>query len=204
MSGTSDIQVRVGLPEESFGLLDPESADLVWTHPSPCVGVYHAEVAALFYEVLKPDRVAQVYCEPGQAAVWQEALFQAGFQDGPAYIIATVPHKHSAFCLRRHRLLVTALKGDPVAPTRPLPSVWHTDRVRTGKQQLHDLARDSLAAFTRPGGRIFDPYGGNGVLAVECARSGREALLLTQSQGEYAEVHRLLAEVRSQLSLPIG
>ena len=161
-------------------------ADLSWLKPT----------FRELYRVLRPDAFCVSFY--GWPRVEEFALAQkaAGFRPVGHFVYVKRYASNARYVEYRHESAFLLRKGNPV-PHEILPDVlpWHyTGNRRHPTEKPLSAIRPFIAAYSKPGDIVLDPFAGSGTTAVAAAEAGRRYVAI-ELESRYCAV--ALARLRS-------
>ena len=120
---------------------------------------------AQMHRILKPDAFAISFYGWNKVDLFMEAWKSAGFRP-VGHIVFRKPYASKArYLAYRHECAYLLAKGFPASPDRPPPDVldWQYSGNRLHPTQKPvGILKPLIAAFTRPGQLVLDPFAGSG------------------------------------------
>jgi site-specific DNA-methyltransferase (adenine-specific) len=158
------------------------------------------------YRVLKHDSFMYVICSTPDFYTYLSELSQIGFkcQQYPLFWVKQNVISHGLRgweYMRDYEPILLAVKGSPVLTMSTAPSAAYTSPAIHPALSIHpnekpvDVPLYYLNHCSYEGSLILDPFGGSGVTAEACIKSGRRYVII-ERQKEYADgIERRLAGV---------
>jgi DNA modification methylase len=148
------------------------------------------------YRILKPDACMVSFYGWPKTDLFFAAWKAAGFRVA-GHIVFNKPYaSKSAFLEYHHEQAFLLLKGRPAIPEHPVPDVidWkYTGNRLHPTQKPVSILKPLIAAFTRPGQIVLDPFAGSGSILAAAQILGRRFIGMDIDATHCATATRRLA-----------
>lgn len=154
------------------------------------------------YRLLKPDAFCVSFYGWNKADIFISAWKAAGFRVVDQFIFPKRYASSTGAIERRHEAAYLLAKGDPPNPAKPPPSVvpWqYTGNKLHPTQKPLGVLKPLIAAFTKPGQMILDPFAGSGSILIAAKQLNREAIGIEIDAGHYRTAHNRLNAQQARL-----
>lgn len=153
------------------------------------------------YRLLKRDAFAVSFYGWPKTDRFLEAWKEAGFRVGGHLVFRKRYASRSAFLEYRHEQAFLLIKGRPAFPAAPPADV--IDMPYTGNR-LHPTQKPIaalkplIAAFSRPGDTVLDPFAGSGSTLIAARQLGRHAVGIELDSQHHSTAARRLAHAQAK------
>lgn len=155
---------------------------------------------AAMYRLLKPDAFAVSFYSWNKADLFMRAWKRAGFRAAGHIVFRKRYASKKRFVEYRHESAYLLVKGNPACPDRPPPDVidWtYTSNVLHPTQKPVGILMPLIAAFTKPGDIVLDPFAGSGSTLAAAWLTGRNYIGIELDPGHAATASRRMIDLRN-------
>lgn len=148
------------------------------------------------HRTLKSDALCVSFYGWNKAHLFIDAWHRAGFQICGHIVFCKRYASASRFVQNRHEQAYLLAKGDPALPENPPPSLIefsYTGNTLHPTQKPTSALKPLIAAFTKPGDIVLDPFCGSGSTLAAAQALGRDYIGI-----EISYLHHLTALRRLQ------
>jgi len=152
---------------------------------------------AQIHRVLKPDSLCVSFYGWNKIDLFMAAWRQVGFQPVGQIIFRKSYGSSCRYLSYRHEGAYLLAKGFPPFPDRPPPDVidWHYsgNRLHPTQKPVQSL-KPLIAAFTKPGDIVLDPFAGSGSTLVAARELGRRFIGIDLDPDHHRTARQRLAK----------
>jgi DNA modification methylase len=193
-----DAQIDLVITDPPYGVHYRDRQDRTVTNDDALENVLGA--FAELYRVLKPNTLCVSFYGWGHVDAFFHAWRSAGFRPVGHFVWWKAYASRERYLRYRHEQAYLLAKGRPPLPARPLDDVQPWSFSGNNGHPTEKSVRiltPLIAAFSRPGDLVLDPFSGSGSSLLAAAALGRRYLGI-ELESRYCELARMRLGQKTQ------